>query len=63
MNSSLQQFITCSSYDAQHQKLVPPYWRFKLHIEAQISSGVLTVGNPFTQVEFSIMMMFLYFWL
>jgi hypothetical protein len=35
------------------KKLVPPYWRFKLHIEAQISSGVLMVGNQFTQVEFS----------
>jgi hypothetical protein len=35
------------------KKLVPPYSQFKLHIEAQISSGVLMMGNRFTQTEFS----------
>ena len=53
MNSSLRQFITHSSYDAQHQEARPPYPQLKLHIETQIGSVVLMACDQFMQVEFS----------
>ena len=53
MNSSLQQFITHSTYDAQHQEARPPYPQLKLHIETQIGSVVLMACDQFMQVEFS----------
>lgn len=31
--------------------LVPPYWQLKLHIEAQISSGVVMACDQFLQIE------------